>query len=657
MDGAEQVSRTLRGIAQDLNTIPSGARQGVEAINANITSIVSSIQSLSKAMSGMSGLDPALEKAFGTGKARLLREFSTEIERMEKQVENLTKKTDDYNRMAERARGRGLNLAASRLESSAVESGMQAQATRDQINMLKSELPKPPVPEPYRVPGSNFIESAFRQMGMPGMAGNAAWATLAALATGMQGAFSTTGQISREIAERRYLTAGGRQALGGDPLLNALRAAGMNEAEQEVYSGNGLSFFGTQVRLVGRQIRGLMTGKDPRQVQTELAEERAQLDKERFGALNDVVGLRGEIGERLNVAERQFGQAGVRAGLGSLMGGPVDRELAMSLVERMQAFGALPTGAQRGLAILPTRYGTSDDLLRELARREARAIRGGQGGADQAGAFQDVVGAAGASTQSSQSVVADFLGRRAGQLDPLGTMSIDQFGGGIAGAMQAGFLAAPRANEGDRAAIVANEASSVEGRLRTPFDPMRTLAKAALINQGLTNVEAELVLRMGVNESKAKVNEILSKRTGKSVDIGRVLSRTAGGLTGAVSGLLEEQMSPDFRDAFPRAGARLATGAATAEEAGVRQAAQEGYFQGADVTGGRAAATPGQQTTQDVQRAERAKLDMELINQLRRIGQFLETNVGRNTDRIIDAVKEAGDAFTGKMGSYSGPRR
>ena len=86
MDGAEQVSRTLRNMAKELNDMPKGAREGLENLNSNINNILKSLENITSATGGVSEFDKSLQKAFGAAQARLVSNLRNEIEGLEKQI-------------------------------------------------------------------------------------------------------------------------------------------------------------------------------------------------------------------------------------------------------------------------------------------------------------------------------------------------------------------------------------------------------------------------------------------------------------------------------------------------------------------------------------------------------------------------------------------
>jgi hypothetical protein len=679
MDGADQVSRTMRNLAQDLNNIPKSAQEGLRMMGDNINSILKSLGTLSSAQSGLQGLDKNMEKAFGAAQVNLVRNLKREIEDLEKQIEKLGDKTNDFNKAAKKARSRGLGRAAERAEGLATETALSQYSAQELLNDSKRELDRitNPPPPPTRmqqvgnalnapVNAGEMITGLLSKLGLGGLATIGGGIAAGAGTIAYAGAnYLATGSSLSAIAQRRYEEQAAQEAIyGGDPTRTILRQRGLGpegELLQGGYSFSNLVRGGFGL-LAG--VRSAVVGKGFNTGIYDYLTGLSNLGKEQFFDLQRITGFRQRVSESVGLAESVLGQEGTYGALGQLRELGVDLDAAAPAVNALVRFGVTPGRNDARLALLQERFGTSASLIEQIARREgfgggsiALFLRGRDvnRGVTEVQQMIAAAGLGGRRSFAAREPFSELASENLGFRDFTGSESIGAVNAGLAASVRAAQGAAPGMTAVDVVGAVGQQFQAERRAQDTAFDPRRIATIGALVSQGLSYAEAEVAVRLGLDNPsvRARISGLLQKRTGRKVDVGGVLSTARRQLDTAFNRALGQPglIGEDFNEAIGGGNAGqdiLLTGARNVDVARARRAVGAAQFTGEEGT-----ALPEQaaDTTAAQQRRERAAVDATLSSALTKLGSTIteairgqSTGISQNVEKIVKILDRGGSS-------------
>lgn len=653
MQGAEEVERALARMSASLREMPKGAETSLKDLNKNIDAIVKSLSSLNDASSGLGKLDKSFQQAFGSTQANLVRGLGREIEGMQKEVERLTQKTEKFNEISQKYRLGGNYQRADLAEAVATKYGLQAVAGQSKIMEAQSALER--ATGGTGLPGyrmGDFGGTILSALGLPNIATPAAAVGAFAWAS-RNYANSGAANIS---AIRGYQTQGAREALyDEDPTRTVLRQTGLGPEAQ--FANRTMGFLDTvfnNIRLVTDQIAaGSMAGGRAR-----TGQRLSDLSVQEYGELQTISGFRRSVGAGLNDAERRFGRAGVGTSLSRMLGGGATLDQASSVINALTRYGVLPESLDQGLTTSTLDYGVTPSMIEKIAQREGYLAR--QGGplrafgrrSNSLGELLDVFGAAGFGSNMSlgaQRVTSEFVSSEIDARRLMGGTSIADVGAGFVGvASKMAEVTGGRLASENVASLAAETSAGIRSGMNTAFDPRRTLTLQTLMGLGFNGTEAEGFIRAGLDKPSTRqaINSILSARgrgrAGTDI-VGNALGGRFDEVFGGLEGAVSKSISTDVRKQFPALAAQILTGEEEADVATARIRGQGAYFRGS-TTGGRGAVQAPAETTEQVSRGERSKVEQRLAQSIDSLADAIKNGIVGRSKELIDAVRNVENA-------------
>lgn len=680
MDGADQVSRTVKNLAQDLNNIPRSAQDGLKVMNDNLNSILKSLSNISAAQTGFQ-LDKSMEKAFGAEKANLVRNLKREIEDLNKQIDSLGSKTVDWNVAAKSARKRGLGGVAEQAEANAADTALakiNAQELRRdaqaEFNRVTQPAGAPPGLTQRGMAALNretevapIVKGVLEKLGLGGLAtaagGLAVGAGMAAYA-GFN--YLATGQVRGQISQRRYEEISAQEAIyANDPTRAFMQRNGIGP-EAELLNSSGLTPTWTNLARGGMGfIKGsvaALTGGSFSGGVADYMKGLGDLGKEQFADLQRAFQMRNKIGGAAQLSESVLGQEGTYSALTGMTRLGVDLDSAAPALNALVKFGANPgTNSDSVMALLGERFGVSPAIMDQVARRagyNANGITSILGKTPEQGSaeVQRLLASAGLGSRrdfAARESFSEFANENLTYRGFTGSESIGAVNAGLAASILAARTAAPGLTAVDATNVAGSQFQAERRAQETAMDPRRVATVGALVSQGLSYAEAEVAIRMGLDnpEVRKKLSNVIAKRTGKSVDVGGLLTGARKQLDTAFDQALNRPglISQDFNNEFggQNAGADiLLTGENNAERARARRAAGAAQFSGRE---GTALAEPAADTTAAQQRRERAGVEGDLNGLLLRLGTTVaeairgqSAGISINVDKIAKILEKQG---------------
>jgi hypothetical protein len=281
-------------------------------------------------------------------------------------------------------------------------------------------------------------------------------------------------------------------------------------------------------------------------------------------------------------------------------------------------------------AMSQQRWGVDPTYMRMGIRQEAVA------GAPQAfGQMLDMfaaVGLGGATQLPSRQILTGAIGRYAEAVAPSGVVPLTDIGAPFMGAFMGARDAAIPIPEPIKAEIAAGAAGGMMQRMRTPFDPFRSMQVARLVQMGFNYAEALRFADLGVfNPATQRIiaNSLtqMGRRT-SAEDVRGVFARQQRGMVGMMRGLVEPLVRPEI-------------------EAATRQEWKGGSFIDAMITGSQDPATAtatvgaiagmGDRPPPAIPKAQ-SKVESAVVKTIRELDKNLSQSIEEQAGKIITEI-------------------